>query len=253
MKTLHMFLLAFMCCLLCTNTACNDDDPDQDGILGVLDLEPNTPLEFKSIVDAHGKAIIKNVFFLMDNTSSMDGFKVKDSEFKKFTYALAVELADKNLVGKIKYQTDSSRMTINSLKEFEAILQSKSKKDSDIGIHFKDFCNNVNDTTLSIYVTDAQIDISTKDKSISNNADAAVKISVGITSALTPIFNDPKSKSAIIIKMSSKFDGNYDKSSGATNNQSRSIKINGIRPYYIFVVGPTTLINFFINRRMQAM
>lgn len=242
LKYLTVFLiLGLVACL---------QDSDKDGIVDDSDKEPHTPSVYINMVDANGKAHIPEVYMLMDNTGSMNGYKVGGSEFLDVVSSIAGSTNRGNVnqeIGKITYQNFGSETISQELnfKVFNTLLTSSTQKDtskvSNIVEHFNKLTTMVSDTTIGVYVTDAVISL----------GDKTPQLASILQSQLEPYCARVLGKEAnraIVIKCKSKFQGNYACSAEAKKSFWLS---DPARPFYIFLFGKHDLLEFFIEKTIK--
>lgn len=227
--------------------SCDELDTDGDGIIDSVDKEINTPIKYIGNVDASGKACIKNVYMLLDNTGSMNGYKVGSTDFTSAIGRLAGNTNGCKMSQEIQnvvyqnYGSDAITQELN-FKEFIQLFTSSASKDgSNIVEHFKQLTSMVSDSSVGVYITDAVISLNGDNNKIASLCSAQL-----IPDCVKVLGKEDNG--AIIIRCKSRFNGTYQSSA----SPKKSFYLNDpARPFFVFLFGKRSLLDFYIEKTIK--
>lgn len=186
-----------------------------------------------------------SVNFYLENSGSMKGYATTNSDFKKTIVSLTGDTDLKVEEDSLKLNYISGKITPSrkTFSEFNRNLTKygipkASSGSSDINGLFDMVLKNHTKNSVSVLVTDAIY-------SVGKSKDPISWLETESTSTRNNFVRRIKSDnfSTCIVKMSSNFNGNYYN----FKNPNKGVKINQIRPYYIFVFGESNKILSWLN------
>jgi hypothetical protein len=210
----------FICLCLLISISCQTDKP------------PNRTKQIKSPTKDIVKPIeISKINFYFENSASMNGYLGGDN-FRQSIGKILRKIDDENLhsyfVNTKKYKVNK---ILDKIRGGASQIKTKGTGNSDHKFIFTNAIKNSSNNNLSIVITDGIY--SMKDGNI---ADVEVDIQDAFEDALK--INEIET---VVLKMTSNFKGTY--YSETCKPGHKAIKINQIRPYYIFLFGNKDVIN----------
>ena len=180
--------------------------------------------------------ILSNNFKLevfIENSGSMDGYMCTGSELKDAVYSYASSLSSYADTTKLNYINSQIIPYRNDMKSFIRDLTPQkfkaaggNRSNSDIAAMFENMLNQMDDRTISIFVSDCILDVPNGDA-----MDFFENRSIDIRNAFTKHLNKHSDLGVEIFRLESTFDGRHYYSTGS--ELLEKVK----RPYYMWVIG----------------
>lgn len=186
--------------------------------------------------DSVQQPVLSNNFKLkvyIENSGSMDGYMCDGSELKDAVYSYASTLSNYADTTELNYINSRIIPYHNEIKSFIRDLTPQKFKtvggdrsNSDIAAMFEYILNQMDDNTISIFVSDCILDVPNGDA-----RDFFENRSIEIRNAFTKYLNKHVDLGVEIFQLESAFEGRYYYNSGS--EPLKDVK----RPYYLWVIG----------------